>query len=426
MDILIKNGRVICPAQKIDAVMNLRVHDGKIAELGTSVGDLAPDTQVIDATGHLVVPGLIDMHVHLREPGQEEDETIATGTLAAIAGGFTSIACCPNTRPPLDTQASVELVRQLAFRANHCNVFPMCCISKDRQGGELAELGILFEVGAVACSDDGSGVADAELMRRAMEYCLMFDKPVLSHAESATLVQGGVMHEGTVSMILGLRGMPAAAEDVMVSRDLTLAEITGARLHIMHVSTSGSVSAIRRAKERGVRVTAEVTPHHLTLTDESLRSFSTNYKMNPPLRSQEHVDACLEGLKDGTIDAIASDHAPHAAEKKLREITVAPFGIVGLETSLSLMIETLIDSGRLSWSELIEKMSLNPAKILGIDKGTLCPSADADITIIDPQRQWEVTPESLHSKSKNTPWLNTTRKGQAVYVIVNGDIRLKR
>ena len=418
--IYIENGRLVDPSQHLDRVASLYLAEGKIAGIGLAPDAVPAEAERIDAAGKIVAPGLIDMHVHLREPGGEEAETIETGTRAAIHGGFTSIACCPNTAPPLDSQASIELVRQLAARANHCNVFPYCCISKERAGEELAELGILFEAGAVGATDDGSSVADAELMRRAMEYAIMFDKPILSHAESAPLVKGGVMHEGLVATLLGLRGMPAAAEDVMVSRDLTLAEITGARLHIMHVSTEGAVSAIRRAKERGVRVTAEVTPHHLTLTDECLRTFSTNYKMNPPLRSRHHVDACLEGLRDGTLDAIASDHAPHAAENKLREITVAPFGIVGLETSLSLMIETLIEPGLLTWPELIEKMATRPAQILGLPKGTLQIGADADVTLIDPSKEWTVSSETLHSKSKNTPWLGRILRGKAVTVLVGG------
>ncbi len=428
--ILIENGRVIDPSQNLDKKVNLFIEDGKIKGIDITLPKKKDmerlEIERINAEGKIVVPGLIDMHVHLREPGQEEDETIETGTMAALAGGFTSIVCCPNTKPPLDTQASVELVRQLALRADHCNVFPMCCISKDREGLELAELGILFEVGAIACSDDGVSVDDAELMRRAMEYCLMFDKPILSHAESATLDKGGVMHEGAYSTLLGLRGMPAAAEDVMVSRDITLAEITGARLHIMHVSTEGAVSAIRRAKQRKVKVTAEVTPHHLTLTDESLCSFRSNFKMNPPLRSKEHVQACLEGLLDGTIDAIATDHAPHAVEKKLREITMAPFGIIGLETALPLMIATLIDSNLMDWTGLVEKMSLNPARILKLAKGTLGNGADADVTIIDPKRSWTVTEKALHSKSKNTPYLGRRLKGQAETVIVGGKIKFQR
>ena len=292
----------------------------------------------------------------------------------------------------------------------------------------MAELGILFEAGAVGCTDDGAPVDDAELMRRAMEYSLMFDRPVMSHAESSPLDKGGVMHEGLISTLLGLRGMPAAAEEVMVSRDVALAEATGARLHIMHVSTERAVSTIRRAKDRGVRVTAEVTPHHLTLTDEALRSFSSNFKMNPPLRSATHVEACVEGLLDGTIDAIATDHAPHAAEKKLREITIAPFGIIGLETALPLMIRKFIDSGLMDWSRLVEKMSLAPARILGMEsrKGTLSVGADADLTVIDPSQEWVLTPEEIRSKSKNSPWLNQPMKGRAVAVIVDGEIRFSR
>ena len=311
------------------------------------------------------------------------------------------------------------------MRARHCRVYPLCCISKNREGNELAELGVLFAAGAAGCTDDGAPVADAELMRRAMEYTLMFDKPVLSHAESLPLDKGGVMHEGLVSLELGLRGMPAAAEDIMVSRDIHLAEITGARLHVMHVSTAGAVAAIRRAKERGVKLSAEVTPHHLTQTDESLRSFDSNFKMNPPLRSARHVEACIEGLRDGTIDAIATDHAPHAREKKIRAINVAPFGIIGLETALPLMIEKFIDSGLLTWPQLIEKMSLNPSRILGIGKGTLAVGADADVTVIDPEAEWTLTEETIHSKSCNTPWLGRSFKGRAVMTIVEGEVRYK-
>lgn len=423
--IVIENGRLIDPAQSRDEITSICLVGGKVAWVGT--GPVPEGATRIDAAGKIVTPGLIDMHVHLREPGGEEDETIDTGTLAAVCGGFTSIACCPNTVPPLDSQASVELVRQLAFRADHCHVFPLCCISKGRAGEELAELGILFEAGAVACTDDGAPVSDTELARRAMEYALMFDRPVLSHAESMPLDKGGVMHEGRVSMELGLRGMPAAAEEVMVARDITLAQSTGARLHIMHVSTEGAVNAIRRAKQRGVRVTAEVTPHHLTLLDEELRSFSSNFKMNPPLRSAEHIAACIEGLRDGTIDCIATDHAPHSAEKKLREITIAPFGIVGLETALPLMIASLIRKKVLTWSQLIEKMSLNPARILSLSgKGTLAPGSDADVTIIDPELSWTLTEEELHSKSKNSPWLGKTMTGRAVKTIVGGKIKYSR
>ena len=425
MSLLIENGRVVDPAQQLDRIANLLVVDGKIASLDPSADKIPAGVERVDASGKIVTPGLVDMHVHLREPGYEEAETVATGSLAALAGGFTSIACPPNTNPPIDTQANVSLIRELAASARHCNVYPMCCISKGRKGEELAELGVLFESGAIACSDDGSSVEDAELMRRALEYCKMFDKAVLCHEESAPLAKGGVMHEGRVSNLLGLRGIPAVAEDIMVTRDIALAESVGARLHIMHVSSAGAIASIRRAKERGVKVTAEVTPHHLTLTADELRSFDSNFKMNPPLRSDRHVQACLEALVDGTIDVIATDHAPHSEEKKNREIDVAPFGIIGLESALPLMIEKLVVSGLLSWSQLVEKMSLNPSRILGLDKGTLLIGRDADITIIDPALEWVFTKSELHSKSANSPYLGRKMTGRAVMTIVGGEIRYR-
>jgi len=303
-NLLIQNGRVIDPSQGMDRVTNLLIADGRIAAYDAVANG---QEERIDASGKIVCPGLIDMHVHLREPGFEEDETIATGTAAALAGGFASVACMANTDPPIDTQGSVEFVRDRAARADHCNVYVVACVSKNREGKELAEIGQLVEAGAVAFSDDGAPIGDAELMRRAFEYCLMFDKPVLSHAEIRELTQHGVMHEGLTSVVLGLSGIPAAAEDVMTSRDIALAEATGGRLHIMHVSTANSVDAIRRAKSRGVRVTAEAAPHHFSLTDECLRTFDSNFKMNPPLRGREHVEAVIAGLAAGTIDAIASD-----------------------------------------------------------------------------------------------------------------------
>ena len=421
--ILIQNGRVIDPSQGMDRVTNLLVADGKIAAY-----DATPTGQeaVIDAAGRIVAPGLIDMHVHLREPGFEEDETIATGTAAAVAGGFTSIACIPNSDPPIDSQAAVEFVRDQACRADHCNVFVIACVSKNREGKELAEIGQLVEAGAVAFSDDGAPVYDAELMRRAFEYCLMFDKPVLNHAEIRELTQHGVMHEGLTSLVLGLSAIPAAAEDVMTSRDIALAEATRGRLHIMHVSTINSIDALRRAKSRGVRVTAEATPHHFTLTDESLRTFDSNFKMNPPLRGREHVEAVIAGLADGTIDVIASDHAPHAKEKKMQELDQAPFGIVGLETSLGLVITKLIEPGHLDWPAAISKMSLNPARILGLGKGTLQIGADADVTVIDPKIRWTVDPAKFLSKSTNTPFAGMELTGRAETVIVGGRVRFRR
>ncbi len=421
--LLIQNGRVIDPSQQMDRVTNVLIENDKISGY-----DFAPGRQdrILDATGKIVAPGLIDMHVHLREPGREEDETIESGSAAAISGGFTSVACMPNTDPPIDSQGAVEFVRHQASEAGNCNVYVVGCVSKNREGKELAEIGQLVVAGAVAFSDDGNPVYDPELMRRAFEYCLMFDKPVLNHAEVRELTQHGVMHEGLVSMVLGLSGMPASAEDVMVSRDIALAEATGGRLHVMHVSSAGAVEIIRRAKRRNVRVTAEATPHHLTLTDEGLRTFDSNYKMNPPLRSRDHVDACIAGLKDGTLDVIASDHAPHSKEKKMQELDQAPFGIVGLETSLGLVITKLIEPGHLDWTGALAKMTVNPARILGIPKGTLAVGADADVTIIDPEVRWRVDPAEFRSKSRNTPYAGWELKGRAATVIVGGDVRLER
>jgi len=422
-NLLIQNGRVIDPSRDMDRVTNLLIADGRVAAY-----DAAPSGRetVIDAAGKIVAPGLIDMHVHLREPGFEEDEPVETGTAAALAGGFASIACLPNTDPPIDTQGSVEFIRDRAARADHCNVFVVACVSKNREGKELAEIGQLVEAGAAAFSDDGAPVYDAELMRRAFEYCLMFDKPILNHAEIRELTLHGVMHEGRVSMVLGLPGIPAAAEDVMTSRDIALAEATGGRLHVMHVSTINSIDALRRAKSRNVRVTAEAAPHHFSLTDESLRTFDANFKMNPPLRGREHVEAVIAGLADGTIDAIASDHAPHAKEKKMRELDQAPFGIVGLETLLGLVVTKLIEPGHLDWPDAIRKMSLNPARILGIPKGTLQLGADADVTLIDPKARWTVDPEKFRSKSTNTPYAGWELTGRAEMVIVGGKVKFAR
>ncbi len=420
--LLIQNGRVIDPSQAMDRVTSVLVDNGRIAAY-----DAAPqgDETILDASGKIVSPGLIDMHVHLRQPGREEDETIETGTAAALAGGFTTIACIPNTDPPIDSQGAVEFVLHQAARANNCHVVVIGCVSRNREGKELAEIGQLVAAGAVAFTDDGSPVFDPELMRRAFEYCLMFDKPILSHAEILELTQRGVMHEGLVSLILGLPGMPAAAEDVMISRDIALAEATGGRLHVMHVSTSGSVEILRRAKRRGVRVTAEATPHHFTLTDESLRSFDANFKMNPPLRSRDHVETIIAGLADGAIDVIATDHAPHAQEKKMQELDRAPFGVVGLETALGLVATKLIEPGCLDWPSALAKMTVNPARILGIPKGTLAVGADADITIIDPDLRWRVDPTKFRSKSRNTPFGDMELKGRATTVIVGGEVRFR-
>ena len=424
--LLIRGGRVIDPAQNIDRIDDVLVRDGLVVSIGHEGGQpLGRADETIEAGGLIVAPGLVDMHVHLREPGREEDETIETGTRAALAGGFTSVACIPNTEPPIDTQAAVEFIHQKAARADTCNVFVVACVSRGREGKELAEIGRLVEAGAVAFSDDGAPVYDAELMRRALEYCRMFDKPILAHEEVLELSRGGVMSEGLVSLLLGLPGMPAAAEDVMIGRDIALAEATGGRVHVMHVSTAGGVALIRDAKRRGARVTAEACPHHFTLTDESLRGFDSNYKMSPPLRTAADVEAIIEGLVDGTIDCIATDHAPHAREKKMLELDRAPFGILGLETAVGLSVTRLVATGRIGWPRLIEALSTLPARILGINRGTLRPGAVADITLIDPERSWQVDINTFRSKSINSPFHGWTLRGRAVATIVGGRVKYR-
>jgi dihydroorotase len=421
--LLITNGRVICPAQGLDRVTNLLIEDGRIAAIDAQPkGDLSS----LDASGRIVAPGLVDMHVQLREPGCEEDETILSGTAAALAGGYTSIACIPETDPPIDTPAGVEFIRQKAARARSCNVYVIASASKDREGKELAEIGSLVEAGAVAFSDASRPIWNAELLRRALEYCLMFGRPILNHPEVLELSRGGVMHEGTTSMVLGLAGMPAEAEDVMTSRDLRLAEATGGRLHLMNLSSAGSVEIVRRAKQRGVHVTAEICPLNFILTDQAVRSFNTNCKLNPPLRSQDHVQSCIEGLKDGTLDVIASCHAPRALEKKMQEFDQAPFGAVGLETTLAAVITYLVAPGHLDWLSALAKLTINPAKVLGLNKGTLRLGAEADITIIDPDIQWTVEAKRFRSRSSNTPLEGVQLRGRATHTIVGGEVRYAR
>jgi dihydroorotase len=415
------NGRVIDPSQQIDRPDELWIKGDQILGIGPHPSLQANRT--LDAAGKIVCPGLIDMHVHLREPGREEDETISTGTAAALAGGVTSVACMPNTEPAIDSQAAAEFVHLQAQRAGNANVFPIGAITKGREGKELAEIGGLVEGGAVAFTDDGSPVVSAEIMRRAMEYCRMFDKAVLSHSEDLELTRGAVMNEGFESMRLGLRGYPSAAEEIMVFREIALAELTGARVHILHVSTAGSVDLIRRGKRRGARVTGEACPHHFTLTDECLRNFDSNYKMSPPLRTQKDADAILEGLCDGTLDVLATDHAPHAPEKKMRELDQAPNGIIGLETFLPISVKALIETGRLTWPQMIEKMTVNPARVLGIDRGTLQAGAPADVTVIDPNLEWTIDPKRFKSKSRNTPYAGWRVRGRAHLVMVGGVVK---
>jgi dihydroorotase len=419
----IANGRVIDPAQGIDRVTDLWIQGEKIVGFG-SQSHLQP-TQVLEATGLIVCPGLIDMHVHLREPGRDEDETIETGAAAALAGGITSVACMPDTEPALDSEAAAEFVFLQAERAGKANVFPVGAVSKGRKGAELAEIGGLVHGGAVAFSDSDAPIVNADIMRRALEYCRMFDKPVLSHAEDPELTRGGVMHEGFESMRLGLRGMPACAEEVIIHRDLELARLTGGRLHIQHVSTAGGVELIRQAKGRGVSVSAETCPQYLTLTDRDLSTFDSNYKLNPPLRNSKDVEALLDGLRDGVLDVLASDHSPHAPEKKLRELDQAPFGIIGLETLLPLSVSALIVPRLLGWPQLIEKMTINPARILGLERGTLKPGADADVTIINPDAVWAIEVGQFRSKSRNSPFQGRTVTGRVQATIVGGELKFE-
>ena len=417
---LIKNGRLIDPAQQLDRQCSLLIEDGRFAAY-----DVAENGQdvVLDAAGQIVAPGLIDLHTQLREPGWEEDETIDSGTRAALQGGFTSVACLPNTDPPLDTQAGVQFVRQKAARARHCRVHVLACVSKSREGRELAEIGSLVEAGAAGFTDALRPLSNTGLMRRALQYCQMFDKPVFSHPEVRELSSDGVMHEGLTSLVLGLAGMPAEAEDVMTGRDIRLAEATEGRLHLMDISTAGSVDLIRRAKSRGVRITAGICSPYLALDDTLLRSFDSNLKLNPPLRSKPHIAALIEGLADGTIDVISSGHAPRASEKKMQELDRAPFGMVSLETTLALINVTLIEPGHLTWSEALAKMTVNPARVLGLPLGTLEIGAAADVTVFDPQRPWTVQAAGFASRSRNTPLQGWQLRGRATHVLVDGELR---
>jgi dihydroorotase len=423
MSILLQNGRLIDPSQGLDRPGSLLIESSRIAAY-----DVEPEEgdEVIDCTGLIIAPGLIDIHVQLGEPGCEEDETIETGTAAALAGGFTTVACIADTDPPIDTPAGVQYVLQKAARAAHCHVLVIASVSKNREGKELAEIGSLVEAGAIGFSDASSPIHNPDLLRRALEYCQMFNRPVMNHPESIDLTHDGIMHEGLTSMILGLAGLPAEAEDVMTSRDLRLAEATGGRLHLMNISSGGSVELIRRVKSRGQAVTAAVTPHHLTLTDDLLRSFDSAYKLNPPLRSAEHVEACVAGLQDGTLDCIASGHSPRAVEKKMQELDRAPFGAVGLETTLGVVVTKLIEPGLLDWPTALAKLTSGPARVLGLDKGTLRLGAEADVTVIDPAARWVVEPSRFYSKSGNTPFAGWELRGKAIYTIVSGQIRTPR
>ncbi|MDE3243112.1 MAG: dihydroorotase [Nitrospirota bacterium] len=422
MTTLITGGRVIDPG-RLNGPAEVLIEQGKIAAVGQNLlaatGKDTASVTVIDATGKLVLPGFVDLHVHFREPGFEYKETIATGSASAVAGGFTSVCCMPNTNPVNDSQSVTEFILEKARAAGNCAVFPVGAITKGSEGKELAEIGDLRRAGCVAISDDGRPVMNSLVMRRAMEYALAFDLPVIDHCEDLHLSEGGCMNEGLVSTELGLAGIPAAAEDVMVARNIALAELTGARLHLAHVSTAGSVRMVREAKARGIRVTAEACPHHFSLTEEAVRGFDTLAKMNPPLRAWQDVQAIKEGLTDGTIDAIATDHAPHAVQDKQREFADAPFGIVGLETALPLTL-ALVEEGLLSLEQAVAKLTTEPAKAFSLAKGSLAPGADADLVLVDQQQSWEVDPSRFRSKSKNTPFAGWKVKGRVIRTVVGG------
>lgn len=426
MKILIKGGRVIDPRNNIDEVTDIFIDKGVISEIGTDHDLDGLDITVIDATGKIVAPGLVDMHCHLREPGFEYKEDIESGTKSAAMGGFTSIACMPNTNPVIDNEAVVEFIKSKAEKVGCVNVYPIGAISKGLEGKELAEIGEMKFAGVVAISDDGRPVVESGLMRRALEYASMFDVTVISHCEDMGLVGGGSMNEGYVSTALGLKGITRAAEEVMVSRDILIAEATNTAVHIAHVSTRGSVDLVRQAKKRGVKVTCETCPHYFTLTDKACEGFNTNAKMNPPLRTYDDVEAIKEGLRDGTIDAIATDHAPHHIDEKQCEFAVANNGIVGFETALGLGMTYLVKTGVLTINQLIEKMSANPADILGLNKGSLSVDRPADVVIIDTDTEYTVNVNEFKSKSKNSPYDGFKLCGKADYTIVNGNITVNQ
>jgi dihydroorotase len=420
--VLVRGGRVVDPSQKVDAALDLLLADGRVAELGE--GLQAPEgAEIVDASGLVVVPGLIDVHVHLREPGQEHKETIASGAKAAAAGGFTAVVAMPNTDPPIDSPAAVGFVKAAGERAGAARVYPSGCITMGQKGEQLTEFGELIGAGAVCVTDDGRPVSSAGMMRMALEYALTFDLPVAVHEEELTLSRGGTMNEGIIASRLGLTGIPNASEDVMIARDLLLAELTGGRLHIQHVATAGGVELIRAARARGVRVSAEGCPHHFALTDAAVEWYNTNAKMNPPLRSEADRDAVRKGVADGTLDVIATDHAPHHYDEKEQAFEDAPFGIVGLETALGLSFTELVATGMMELVDLVERMSCAPARAIGLDRfglGSLRPGSAADVTILDPRAEWTVDPKTFLSLSRNTPFEGRKLRCRAVRTIVAG------
>jgi dihydroorotase len=425
---LFRNARVIDPAKGVDGRADVLILDGRLMEIGAHIeasGDWIAVAQEIDLSGKWIVPGFLDMHVHLREPGEEYKETIASGTAAAVAGGYVAVACMPNTHPVNDSAAVTEFIFERAREQGFCRVFPVGAISRGLSGEDLAEFGELRESGAVAVSDDGRPVMNSMLMRRALEYARAFDLPVISHAEDLNLSRSGLMNEGPVSTLLGLRGIPNAAEEVMVARDLLLAETTQSRLHIAHVSTAGSVHLIRQARQRGVLVSAETAPHYFSLSDHELMTFDTVFKVNPPLRSSGDVEAIKQGLADGTIDVIATDHAPHSALEKDTEFEFAANGMIGLESALP-MILSLVREGILSPSEAIAKVTCNPARILGVPFGVLLTGLSADLTILDPEETYVLDCGTFRSKSRNCPFHGKQMRGRILMTIVEGRVVFSR
>jgi dihydroorotase len=419
--ILIRGGRVIDPAGGVDAIADVLLLEGRVTAVGPKL-DARDGAEVLDAAGCVVAPGFVDLHAHLREPGREDVETIATGARAAVAGGFTSVCAMPNTDPVTDNQAAVGFIVSQARRAATARVYPIGAVSVGEKGEQLAEFGELVGAGAVAVSDDGHPVATAHLMRTALEYARSFGIPVVDHCEEVTLSAGGAMHEGLVCTRLGLKGIPRASEDVIVARDIQLAELTGGHVHIAHLSTAGAAAMVRAAKARGVRVTAEATPHHLALTDAACEGYDTNAKMNPPLREAEDVAALRVALADGTIDCIATDHAPHHYDAKEQEFDHAPFGVVGLETALGVALTELVEGGLLSLPELVRRLATRPAEIAHLPAGTLAPGAAADVTVFDPAASWTVEPARFFSKSRNTPFAGRTLRGVVRWTIVGGAV----
>jgi dihydroorotase len=416
--LLLAGGRVFDPQSRIDEAADVLVAEGKIRKIGADLSK-GFEGKRIECANMVLVPGLMDMHVHLREPGREDEETIESGVLAAAAGGFTEIACMPNTQPPIDDRSRVEFVRERAA-GQIVSVHPIAAVTKGQKGEELTEMGDCVEAGAVGFSDDGLPVENAAVLRKALEYAGMFGRPILSHCEDKRLSENGVMHEGFVSTLLGLRGIPSISESVAVARDLLIAEFTGGRLHVAHVSTAGSVRLIREAKSRGVRVTAETCPHYLTLTDEAVRGYDANMKMNPPLRTGADQQALWEGLKDGTLDAIATDHAPHSAEEKDAEFDAAPFGILGLETAVGLLFTFGVHKKKLSLGDLVQKMAVAPRKILNLPEARIRVGSEANLTLLFPDFSWTVDKERFFSKSRNTPFHGWKLKGASRGVVHNG------